>query len=85
MIEFVEVKVTLKLAGKDPLDAMVRLDPGFLLYGEAGKLAAIEENLGLSIESVDGQCFKVCLSELFGKECFYSLREVLLKKLKEVE
>ena len=86
MIEYVELTVKLKVTGKsEPIDAHVRIQPGYPLYTEAGELALLEQEIGLSVDSLDGQCFKLCLAELFNIDCFFSLKDVLLAKLKEAE
>jgi hypothetical protein len=86
MIEYVELTVKLKIAGRpEPVDASLKLQPGYPLYAEAGELSILERELGLSVDSPDGQCLKLCLGELFSVDCLYSIRDVLLDRLKNLE
>jgi hypothetical protein len=55
------------------------------MYREAGELAFLEEQLGLSVSSMDGECLKICLGDLFSSECFESLLLELLARLRAMK
>lgn len=86
MIKKVRLIAQVELENSDEsLQADIELQPGYPMYSEAGELAALEEMLGLSVASKDGQCVKICLGDLFSPECFESILLELLNQIQVVE